>query len=202
MTGSTQQTSATLYRGRSWWTRAIRSLIDLWYRRQGWTVEGGPPPTSKFLVIAAPHTSNWDLPYFLGASQRLGVKLSFMAKDSLFRWPFGALMQRMGGIPVVRSRSTDAVSQMVEQFAIRDMFMLTIAPEGTRTKVAAWKTGFYYIALGAGVPLVCGYLDYHRKVGGLGLAFVPTGDYEADLARIRAFYRDRVPRRADQTIAG
>jgi 1-acyl-sn-glycerol-3-phosphate acyltransferase len=197
----TSQPAPVLYRGRSWWSRLARNLIDRWYRGQGWTVEGGPPPVTRFVVIAAPHTSNWDLPFLLGASQRLGVKLNWMGKDTLFRWPFGAMMRRMGGIPVDRSRSTNAVAQMIEQFSQREVFMLTIAPEGTRSKVSQWRTGFYQIAHGAGVPLVCGFLDYRRKVGGLGLSFMPSGDYEADMVRIMAFYHDRVPRQADQTIS-
>ncbi|MBU4435363.1 MAG: lysophospholipid acyltransferase family protein [Alphaproteobacteria bacterium] len=169
--------------------RIVKWALVAFFRRQGWTVEGAAPSPRKFVVIAAPHTSNWDFVYFLGAADALKVELSFMGKASLFRWPFDRMMRDLGGVPVDRSRSGDTVQAMVDEFARREEFMLTIAPEGTRGKARQWKTGFYNIALKAGVPLVCGYIDYERKIIGLGPTVIPSGDYEADLAKLIAFYR-------------
>lgn len=188
-----------LYRGQSQVSRFARTLLHRWFTRKGWQAEGTLPPTTRFVLVALPHTTNWDLPFFLGASQALGIKPSFMAKDALFRWPLGRLMRRLGGIPVIRSRSTNAVAQMIAEFGRRETFMLTIAPEGTRSRVEDLKTGFYQIALGAGVPIVCGFLDYQRKRGGIGPWFMPSGDYAADLALMRSFYRTTTPRHPEKT---
>ena len=168
--------------------RVVRSLLLALYRRRGWTAVGTIPEPRRFVLIAAPHTSNWDFPYFLGLAHSLGLDVHFMAKRSLFRWPFGGFMRQVGGVPVDRSASRDMVQQMIDEFAARDRFALTIAPEGTRGAVAKWRTGFYQIALGAGVPIVCGYMDYARNSGGLGPAIMPTGDYDADMAPVFAFY--------------
>ena len=174
--------------------RLLTAVIDRWFGYQGWTVEGKAVEPRKFVIIAAPHTSNWDFVYFVGASKRLNLNLSFMGKKSLFRWPFGRMMREMGGIPVDRSKSGNYVDAMIAEFAKRSEFMLTIAPEGTRGKVRQWRTGFYHIAVGAGVPLVCGLMDYKRKVVGLGPAIWPTGDYAKDLEQVTAYYRQCTPK--------
>lgn len=174
--------------------RIVRWTIVAWFRRQGWKVEGVAPNPRKFVIVAAPHTSNWDFVHFLGAADGLGLELSFMGKTSLFRWPFGRMMRDLGGIPVDRSKSQNAVEAMIAEFARRDEFMLTIAPEGTRGRVRQWRTGFYHIALGAGVPMVLGMMDYARKVVGLGPAMWPTGDYEKDMEQVRAFYSRCIPK--------
>jgi 1-acyl-sn-glycerol-3-phosphate acyltransferase len=174
--------------------RLLKAAIVGWFKRQGWQVEGRAPEPRRFIVIAAPHTSNWDFVHFIGAADGLNLDLSFMGKKQLFRWPFGKLMKDMGGIAVDRSKSTNAVDAMIAEFARRAEFMLTIAPEGTRGKVREWKTGFYQIAMGAKVPIVCGMMDYAKKVVGLGPAMWPTGDYEADMVRLRAFYKDCTPK--------
>ena len=175
-----------------------RSLI-WWYDRQGWTVVGPVPEPRKYVVIAAPHTSNWDFVYFIGATRKLGAQLSFMGKKQMFRWPFANAMIELGGIPVDRSSSKNYVQQMVEEFRNRAEFMLTIAPEGTRGKVRHWKTGFYHIAMEAGVPLVFGVMDYKRKMVGIKELFHPTGDYEADMVKILAFYAGYTPKHPHQT---
>jgi 1-acyl-sn-glycerol-3-phosphate acyltransferase len=113
-----------------------------------------------------------------------------MAKASLFRWPLGRFMRQVGGVRLDRANARDTVQQMIDEFAKRDDFVLTIAPEGTRGAVTKWRTGFYQIALGAGVPIVCGFLDYSTRTAGLGPMIIPTGDYEADMAPVFAFYRD------------
>jgi 1-acyl-sn-glycerol-3-phosphate acyltransferase len=178
----------------SWFARMFERAIVGFYRRQGWTVVGGPPDPRRCVIVAAPHTSNWDFVYYIGGTRQLGVVTSFMGKKALFRWPFGGLMKELGGIPVDRSKSTNAVDAMIAEFKSRAEFMLTIAPEGTRGKVREWKTGFYHIAVGAGVPLVLGMMDYAKKTVGLGPAIWPTGDYEADMAKMYEFYASCTPR--------
>ncbi len=163
--------------------------VLLWlFRRGGWTVVGRAPPMRKAVLIGAPHTSNWDFVVFLGVTHAFGIGPRFMGKSSLFRWPLTRFMRDMGGAPVDRSASRNAVEQTIEAFAAHDDFHLVIAPEGTRGGANAWKTGFYHIALGAGVPIVPGHIDYDKRVAGLGDPIIPTGDYAADMARIAAFY--------------
>ncbi len=176
---------------------AQRGLVAL-FKWQGWKVVGTPPDPKKFVIIAAPHTSNWDFVYFIGAADGLGLNLSFMGKKQLFRWPFGGMMRDMGGIPVDRSSKQNYVEQMIAEFDRRDEFMLTIAPEGTRGKVRQWKTGFYHIALGAKVPMVCATMDYAQKLVDLGPAVWPTGNYESDMKPIRAHYAKCTPRHPDR----
>lgn len=175
-------------------SRLICAALLWFYRRRGWRAEGEVPAPRRFVIIAAPHTSNWDFLYFLGLTTDIGIKAHFMAKTSLFRWPLGRFMRDMGGVPVERDASRGQVQQMIDEFTRREDFMLTIAPEGTRGNVRQWRTGFYQIALGAGVPLVCGLMDYKRKVGGLGPAIMPTGDYTADMAKVMAYYQSVTPR--------
>ena len=187
---------------KGWAARLLTATINRWFRRQGWSVEGRASEPRKFIVIAAPHTSNWDFLYFIGAAESLNLNLSFMGKESLFRWPFGRLMREMGGIPVDRSKSGNYVEQMVAEFVRRSEFMLTIAPEGTRGKVRQWRTGFYHIAMGANVPLVCGLMDYRRKVVGLGPAIWPTGDYAKDMEQVTAYYSQCTPKHPERGNAG
>lgn len=177
-----------------------RRLLLWLYRARGWRATGAPPADRRCVIIAAPHTSNWDFLYFLGLTDALGVRAHFMAKKSLFRWPLGGFMRDMGGVEVDRSGNHNYVQAMIDEFAMREEFMLTIAPEGTRGAVRTWKTGFYQIALGAGVPMVCGLMDYGTRTGGLGPAIMPTGDYKADMARIAEFYRSVTPRHPDKGI--
>ncbi len=175
-------------------SRLTRAALVGFYRRQGWRVEGTPPTSGRYVLIAAPHTSNWDFVYFLGVSAELGIMPNFLAKDSLFRWPIGGFMRDMGGIPVNRGQRGDMVGAMIYEFARRDRFALTIAPEGTRGKVGTWRTGFYHIALGAQVPIVAGFVDYATRTAGLGPTIMPSGDYDADIARIAQFYQTITPR--------
>ena len=178
----------------SWLSRVFRRALVGMYKSGGWRAHGIVPEPRKFVLIAAPHTSNWDFVYFLGLTNDLGIKPHFMAKTSLFRWPFTNFMLDMGGVPVDRTSNKNYVQQMIDEFARRDEFMLTIAPEGTRGTVKAWKTGFYHIAMGAGVPLVLGMMDYESKTGGLGPAIWPTGDYKADMAEVAKIYAKVKPK--------
>ncbi|NVJ98303.1 MAG: lysophospholipid acyltransferase family protein [Alphaproteobacteria bacterium] len=145
------------------------------------------------VVIAAPHTSNWDFPVFMAAVGYLRLNVSFLGKHSLFSGPIGWLFYWLGGIPVDRDANTakDIVGQAVAAFDERDELVLGIAPEGTRSKVTKWKTGFYRIALGAGVPILTAYVDSRTKEIGFGEPFEPTGDMEADIAALQAFYTDK-----------
>jgi 1-acyl-sn-glycerol-3-phosphate acyltransferase len=159
-------------------------------RLNGWKVEGRlPVEARKCVLIAAPHTSNWDLPYTLMVAFVLNLNIYWMGKHSLFAFPFGPVMRWLGGIAVDRSRSTNLVSASAMALKASDgPVQLVVPPEGTRGRTTHWKTGFYYIALEAGVPIVLAYMDYARKVSGLGPVFVPTGDVDADMAEIKRFY--------------
>jgi 1-acyl-sn-glycerol-3-phosphate acyltransferase len=154
----------------------------------GWRVEGSLPAGTKAIAIAAPHTSNWDLPFMLAVSYVLGVKPSWLGKRQLFRNPFGWLMRRLGGIPVDRDRRTNLVQQVVDYFGTVDQLFLVIPPSATRKRSTHWKSGFYHIARGGAVPIICTFLDYRRKVGGVGPTIVPSGDVRADMRVIREFY--------------
>ncbi len=156
----------------------------------GWTVNGSlPPGTEKSVLIAAPHTSNWDLPYTLMVAFVLRLNVHWMGKASIFRFPFGGLMRWLGGIAVDRSKSNNLVAASASAITTaKGALQLIVPPEGTRSKVRYWKTGFYHIAQAAQVPIVMAYMDYTRKISGLGPVFYPTGDLEADMLSIKAFY--------------
>ena len=168
----------------------LRTLSVTFLKLNGWTVEGAlPPEARKSVFIAAPHTSNWDLPYTLMVAFALRINIYWMGKAQLFRGPFGPVMRWLGGIAVDRSQSTNLVAASAR--AIREAdgtLCLVVPPEGTRSKTRQWKTGFYWIAHEAGVPIVMAYMDYPRKLSGLGPVFTPTGDIEADMLQIKAYY--------------
>lgn len=180
--------------------RAVRRLLLAMYRLRGWKASGEVPEPRRFIIIAAPHTSNWDFVNFLGLTADLKVRAHFMGKLSLFRWPIGGFMKQMGGIPVDRHNASNAVAQMVEQFARRAEFMLTVAPEGTRGKAKKWRTGFYQIALAAKVPMVVGLMDYGTKTGGLGPLIWPTGDFRADMTKVLEVYKSCIPRFPERAV--
>lgn len=156
----------------------------------GWKTEANLPPTSQYVMLGAYHTSNWDFPLALLVINAVGIRFNWVGKDSLFRRPFGGLMRSLGGIPVDRSTNTKFVDQMIAAFHKHPEFTMVIAPEGTRKKTEYWRTGFYYIALGANVPIALTYLDYQRKMGGVGTYLMPSGDIQADMSKIREFYAD------------
>jgi 1-acyl-sn-glycerol-3-phosphate acyltransferase len=178
----------------SFTSRCVRLVIMWLYRRYGWKAQGQVPAVRRFVIIAAPHTSNWDFLYYIGLTQTLGVMPNFMAKTSLFRWPIRNFMLDMGGVAVDRKNGGNYVEAMINEFATRDEFMLTIAPEGTRGSVRHWKTGFYHIAMGANVPMVVGMMDYGTRTGGLGPMIWPTGDYAADMAKVAEIYAKVTPK--------
>ena len=162
----------------------------LWMKVAGWEFEGEHVPTEeKFVLIANPHTSNWDLPFMLACSYLGGLRVSWLGKHTLFRGLGDPFFKWFGGVPVDRTAPRGMVHQVAEHIAQSDGIALAIPPSGTRAKADGWKTGFYYIALQAGVPIIPTYLDWGKKRAGFGPAFVPTGDIEADFVHFRDFYQ-------------
>ncbi len=153
-----------------------------------WKSKGTLPDARKFVLIAAPHTSNWDLFYTLLIAFDLKADIYWMGKETIFKKPFGRIMRWLGGVPIDRSTSNNIVEQSVALFHQSPRLILTVPPSGTRSRVTYWKTGFYHIANGAGVPIVLGFLDYRLKIGGLGPLVRPTGDITADMKVISSFY--------------
>lgn len=171
-------------------TPMLRFFSRICMRSLGWRIVGDLPAANpKAVLIAAPHTSNWDLPYSLMACFVLGIRPYWLGKASLFKFPFGGLMRWLGGIGVDRSRSHNLVAAAVEGFSLHEgPLLLMIPPEGTRSKVREWKTGFYFIAQGAGVPVILAYMDHGKKEAGLGPVLETTGDVTIDMAKVKAFY--------------
>ncbi|MCV2367354.1 1-acyl-sn-glycerol-3-phosphate acyltransferase [Roseateles oligotrophus] len=175
-------------------TPVINSLLRAgslaFLKLKGWKIDGSlPPGQTKCVLIAAPHTSNWDLPYTLMVAFALRLTPYWMGKSQIFRWPFGGLMRWLGGISVNREQSTNLVAASAEALLAADgPVQLIVPPEGTRSKTRYWKTGFYWIAHTAQVPIVMAYMDYPRKLSGLGPVFKPSGDIDADMLAIKAFY--------------
>ena len=174
-------------------SRMVQRILLGLYRWKGWKIEGRRPDCDKFIILGAPHTSNWDFVFFLGAANQLGIKPSFMGKTSLFKWPMTNFMLDMGGVPVDRTKRGKYVDQVAAAFEASDELALVIAPEGSRTFKGAWRTGFYHIAMAAGVPIVPAWVNNKTMRGGMGEAMMPTGDYRADLAHLAAFYREKRP---------
>ena len=180
--------------------RMVRRLLLAMYRGRGWRALGQVPEPRRFILIAAPHTSNWDFVNFLGLTADLGLRAHFMGKLSLFQWPLGGFMKQMGGVPVDRRGGGNVVEQMVAEFARRAEFMLTVAPEGTRGRTTKWRTGFYQIALAAKVPMVVGFMDYGTKTGGLGPLIWPSGDFRADMLKVLEVYRTCIPKIPERAV--
>lgn len=178
----------------------LRAFSVFFLKVTGWKVEGTlPPDCSKCVLIAAPHTSNWDLPYTLMVAFALRLHIYWMGKEQIFKPGVRALMMWLGGIPVRRESANNLVAASAQAIvAAPGPLMLVVPPEGTRSKARYWKTGFYYIALGAKVPIVMAYMDYEKRISGLGPSFVPTGDIAADMVAIKAFYAPFKGKNADQ----
>lgn len=166
----------------------LHFVARFWMRLAGWRVAGQLPEIPKFVLIGAPHTSNWDFVLFLGVIFTLRANVRFMGKAELFRPPFGRFFRYCGGIPVDRSRSSGLVEQMVEAGRDAQNFILTIAPEGTRHHVSEWKRGFYHIARGVGIPIVMAIVDGKQKTVHVGRVFHPTEDIEADMKAITGMF--------------
>lgn len=177
----------------------LRWVSILLLKLSGWKTAGRPPEFNKYVMIAAPHTSNWDFYYTMLIAFALRVKIYWMGKDSLFRWPAGYFFKWLGGIPIDRSRSGNVVGQSVNSFETMDELVMVVPPEGTRSRARYWKTGFYHIANSAGVPIVLGFLDFRLKIGGVGPALIPTGDIDEDMKLIKSFYSNVTGKYPDLT---
>ena len=164
--------------------RTVLSLL-------GWRVTVVPPPGPRGVIVFYPHTSNWDfvIGYLAKAAARLEVQ--FLGKHTIFRWPFGAVLRRMGGIPVDRRAPAGVTAELLRRFREQPRFWLALAPEGTRRHTDHWKSGFYRLAVEAGVPVGLAFADYRTRVVGVTEYLLLTGDEEHDLARLRAFYADK-----------
>ena len=157
----------------------------------GWRTVGSRPAEPRYVLIAAPHTSNWDFPLMMLCGMALGVWPVWVGKDALFRPPLGWLMRALRGVPVERSTAHDMVRTLASVIAARERIAVAMPPEGTRGRAEHWKSGFYFVARESGVPIALGYLDYARREGGIGTPIAASGDARADMDRIRAFYADK-----------
>ncbi len=167
----------------------MRKLIAKTFLRiAGWEQEGGRPIPKKYVLIAAPHTSNWDLFFLLAFAAIYDVKISWMGKHTLFYPPVGWVMRSLGGIPIRRERRGNYVEQLAGLFDEREDLILVVPAEGTRGYTANWKSGFYHIARLANVPIVMSFLDFGRRRGGFGPPIYPSEDLRKDMDEVRAFY--------------
>lgn len=181
----------------------IRFIFWLIYTFNGWDIKGEKPPgIKKYVMLAAPHTSNFDLVYALVGLKKLKVNTRFTIKKEWLRFPFGAFIKPLGAIGIDRGPKTkdrkSMVDSMSELFDKEEELCILVTPEGTRKKVKKWKSGFYYVALNAKVPLVLGYLDYKNKISGIGPTIYPSGNYEKDLKIIQEFYATIPPKFPDK----
>jgi 1-acyl-sn-glycerol-3-phosphate acyltransferase len=168
----------------------MKLIANLYFWLIGWKARKTiPGDIKKYVMIGAPHTSNWDFPIAMGALILLKVKVNYLAKKELFKFPLGVIMRFFGGMAVDRTRHTGMVDQMISLFKQHDKLVLLVPPEGTRGYVKEWKSGFYHVAVGAGVPIALAYLDYAKKEAGIGKLFYPTGNYQTDIEEIKSFYR-------------
>jgi 1-acyl-sn-glycerol-3-phosphate acyltransferase len=167
--------------------------ISRWiFHGLGWKTEGEiPKDIKKYVLVAAPHTSNWDFFYGRIYFYMHGIPLKFLIKKELFFFPLGIILKALGGIPVNRKKNENLSKKLAEDFKNSEQMALLVTPEGTRSYNPRWKKGFYYIAQEAKVPIILGYIDYEKKIGGIGPVFEPTGDVNKDIETIKAFYKDK-----------
>lgn len=164
-------------------------------RLSGWRMEGEIPNLPKAVVIVVPHTSNWDFLLAIAGLFAVGVRVSWLGKNTIFKGVAGPVMEWLGGLPVDRSASMGVVDQIVNRFNTSDKLLIGISPEGTRSKVDRWKTGFYNIALKAAVPIAPISFDWSTRVMRFGDSLMPTGDMDSDIARLRNFFEGAVGKR-------
>ncbi len=157
----------------------------------GWKIKNGfPKEPKKYIVIAAPHTSWVDFPIAILTRMSQEMMIHFIGKSSLFKWPFGYFFRILGGTPVDRSKSNNMVDAVIKIFNSKEEFRLGISPEGTRKKVEKWKTGFYYIAKGANVPIVMATLDFENKTVKISEPYYPTDHLEKDFDNFKSFFKN------------
>ena len=176
------------YHRNSWLAQTLGRLV---LKITGWKVSGELPIEPRSVIIAAPHTSNWDFVFLIAATSALGVRIHWLGKDSLFNHPLGFIMHWLGGIPVNRSKRTRLVSQIAARFQTQASLHLVIPPAGTRARTDRWRSGFYHIAQSAKVPVIFGFLDYPKKLAGISKAMPLSGRLQEDMDRIRVFYADK-----------
>lgn len=169
----------------------VARLAAFLLKLAGWEPGYTPPPGDKSVVIVYPHTSNWDFPLGILWRAMYRFPVRWAGKDTLFRGPAGALFRALGGVPINRRNPAGLVEQLVAEYRARPSFHLAITPEGTRSRTEYWKSGFYRVAMAAGVPVGLGYIDYGRKRVGITEWITLSGDEAADLERIRAYYADK-----------
>ncbi|PTX20110.1 1-acyl-sn-glycerol-3-phosphate acyltransferase [Pontibacter mucosus] len=177
-------------------------ISKLIFKVAGWRLEGNlTPENRRCVMVAAPHTSNWDFIYARAAFYLMGAPIKYTIKKEFMKFPFGPLLKAMGAIPIDRSKNTRMVDAMIKIFEENpgDICVM-VTPEGTRKYQPRWRRGFYYVALGAKVPIVLGYLDYAKKEAGIGPTIIPTGDIEADMEKILAFYRTKTGKFPEQGV--
>ncbi len=169
----------------------MRKLFVWLFKLNGWKMDVNLPlGYERCVVIAAPHTSNWDFLYSMAVFFKLHIPVRFLAKKELFRWPVKGILESVGGMAVQRNKSDRLVDEMIDLFNTHEHLMLMIPAEGTRGWVKRWKSGFYRVALGANVPVLLGYLDYEKKIAGFGPLLYMTGNAIVDAGNIKAFYRN------------
>jgi 1-acyl-sn-glycerol-3-phosphate acyltransferase len=175
----------------------IISFFKCLFRRDGWVLETSLQKNfKKAVLIAAPHTSNWDFVYAMAAFNMMGIKVRFTIKKDWMKFPFNLLMQRLGAIPIDRSAPAEGkprksmVEAMSELFEQNEELVVVVTAEGTRKNNKQWKTGFYHVAVNANVPILFGYLDYEKKIAGITAYLHPTGNIEADMKVIMDFYKN------------
>ena len=168
----------------------MRKLSIFFLKLFGWNYELSSKLPDKSVICVAPHTSNWDYVIGMLFYKTIGGKPHVLMKKEMFFFPLGSIFKALGALPVDRKKRTSISDQMVEQFNSRSRFHLAISPEGTRKKNAEWKTGFYYIALKAGVPITIAFIDYSKKEVGFKDIFYPTGDVDSDIEKIKNYYKD------------
>lgn len=174
----------------------ISQAVGRWaLRLLGFRIEGTIPNLPKFVLIVAPHTTAWDFPVGMAAKLALALDAMWFGKDTLFRFPFGAILRAVGGMPVDRSASNDVVQQVAAEFANRKRLVLALAPEGTRKRVERWRTGFYHIAHAASVPIVPVAFDWQARAVRILAPFVTTGAVDVDIAALRQLFAGMEGRR-------
>lgn len=170
----------------------MRFLYNFFFKLAGWKITGDVPrDIKKYIIIVAPHTSNWDFPLGLAVRSILKFPSNYLGKKELFDSPFGWLFKKLGGYPVDRKGSHNLVDQVADIYKKEDQFIIAIAPEGTRKNVQKWKTGFYHIAVKAGIPIVMASMDYPSKTVFFSSPFYPSGNFEADVLIMQNFFKDK-----------
>jgi 1-acyl-sn-glycerol-3-phosphate acyltransferase len=167
-----------------------RSLLRVW----GWRIVGEFPALRRFVIVVAPHTSNWDFVVGLAAKFALSLRAVWIGKHTLFRPPFGKLLRRLGGVPVHRDAPHAVVQQIIDEFAAREAMVFVLAPEGTRKRVERWRSGYWHVAHGAGVPVIPVGFDFALRTIFIGPPHETTDDLNADEERLRAYVRGIAPR--------